>query len=95
MSAYFLKWMPAVDEDLCIGRAASVEACGPKSLELQDRVAVLARPDTCGSEEHCISPCPAAAIQMRWMATTGDKTHGKWRAEVNLAITSSAGGRDA
>lgn len=82
MTAQFFKWLPVVDEDLCTGCAACVEACGPKSLEIVDRVAVLVRPDTCGSEEHCVAPCPTAAIQMRWVAATGDKARGKWRAEA-------------
>jgi NAD-dependent dihydropyrimidine dehydrogenase PreA subunit len=51
------KWLPVIDEDLCTGCAACVEACGPKSLEMDGNVAVLARPDTCGSEEHGIAPC--------------------------------------
>ena len=82
MSVAHLKWLPVVDEDLCTGCAACVEACGPKSLEIRDGVAELPRPDTCGSEEHCIAPCPTAAIQMRWVAAVGDKTRGKWRAEA-------------
>jgi len=79
MAAQSLKWLPVIDEDLCTGCAACVEACGPKSLEMQAGVAVLARLDTCGSEEHCIAPCPTAAIQMAWVKTTGDRTRGKWR----------------
>lgn len=80
MSTRYLKWVPVVDEDLCNGCGACVDACGPKSLEIMDRVAVLARPDTCGSEEHCIAPCPADAIHMAWVEMTGNRTRGKWRA---------------
>ncbi len=74
------KWVPVVDEDLCTGCGGCVEACGPKSLELLGRAAVLVRPDTCGSEEHCIAPCPADAIHMAWVDVRGDGTRGKWRA---------------
>lgn len=95
MSVAYLKWLPVVDEDLCTGCAACVEACGPRSLEIMDRVAVLVRPDTCGSEEHCITPCPTAAIQMRWVQATGDKERGKWRAEASLADSANAVRRDA
>ena len=95
MNVAYLKWLPVVDEDFCTGCAACVEACGPKSLEIVDRVAVLVRPDTCGSEEHCIAPCPTAAIQMRWVQATGDKERGKWCAEASLADSSNAVPRDA
>jgi electron transport complex protein RnfB len=80
VNAQHQKWVPVVDEDLCTGCGVCVEACGPKSLEMQDRVAVLARPDTCGSEEHCIAPCPADAIHMAWVKMAGDLACGKWRA---------------
>ena len=80
MNAPTHKWLPVVDEDLCSGCAACVEACGPKSLAMMNGIAVLARPDTCGSEEHCIAPCPTAAIQMAWVESAGDHTRGKWRA---------------
>lgn len=79
ISAY--KWLPVVDEDLCTGGAAGVEACGPKSLEILDGVAVLVRPDTCGSGEHCIAPCPSAAIRMAWVPMSGQRTCGQWRAD--------------
>ena len=86
-----LKWLPVVDEDLCTGCAACVEACGPKSLKIRNGVAELVNPDTCGSEEHCIAPCPTAAIQMRWVPATGDPARGKWSRELNLADSSNNG----
>lgn len=84
MAAQFFKWLPVIEEDLCTGCAACVEACGPKSLEIRNWVAELARPDTCGSEEHCIAPCPTAAIQMRWVPATGNPARGKWRSATAL-----------
>lgn len=84
MSARFFKWLPVVDEERCTGCGRCVEACGPNSLEILDQIAVLVRPDTCGSEDHCLAPCPEKALQMRWVETTGDKDRGKWRAEVNI-----------
>jgi NAD-dependent dihydropyrimidine dehydrogenase PreA subunit len=73
------KWLPVVDEGLCSGCVACVEVCGPKSLEMINGVAVLAQPETCGSEEHCIAPCPTGAIKMAWVESNGDHTRGKWR----------------
>lgn len=72
------KWLPVVDVDRCTGCGDCVKACGPKSLEIIQQVAVLVRPDTCGSEEHCIAPCQHDAIAMAWMPALGDRTRGKW-----------------
>lgn len=58
-----------------------VAACGPESLELVDGIAVLARPETCGSEEHCIDVCADDAIHMAWVSMSGDGAVGKWRHE--------------
>jgi Na+-translocating ferredoxin:NAD+ oxidoreductase RNF subunit RnfB len=73
------KWVPVVQEALCTGCGACVAACRPNSLEVVDGLALLARPDTCGSEEHCIKPCPEDAIHMAWADMAGDHTRGKWR----------------
>ena len=81
MNLHTHKWLPVVDPNLCTGCNACVEACGPKSLELINKVAVLVRPETCGSEEHCIAPCPTGAIQMAWLEHSGNLTRGKWRPE--------------
>ncbi len=76
------KWMPVVFEDLCTGCGLCVDACGPKSLVMADGIAVLAFPETCGSEEHCISVCPEDAIQMAWLPFSVDRTVGRWSDEV-------------
>ena len=57
-----------------------VEACGPCCLEIVDDIAILVRPDACGSEEHCIEPCRDDAIHMQWVPMKGDTRHvGKWK----------------
>ena len=73
------KWLPVVEEDHCTGCGACVEVCGPRCLDILDGVAVLSRPHACGSEEHCIEPCPEGAIHMRWVPLGGDVTVGRWR----------------
>lgn len=73
------KWVPVIDTDRCHGCNECVLACGPKCLAIVHDVAVLTKPDLCGSEEHCIAPCPSAAIQMAWVAMQGDESVGKWR----------------
>jgi len=73
--------MPEILESACTGCGLCVDACGPKSLAMDDEVAVLAFPDTCGSEEHCISACPEDAIQMRWLPFSGSRTVGRWNVE--------------
>lgn len=73
------KWLPVIDEHLCTGCGACVEACGPKCLRIDDRkIAELFLPDRCGSEEHCIAPCPETCIRMKWVRIEGDETVGKW-----------------
>ena len=68
-----------------------VEACGPKSLIMTDGIAVLAYPDTCGSEEHCISVCRDDAIHMAWLPFSGNRSLGKWSESVErTTITESA-----
>jgi NAD-dependent dihydropyrimidine dehydrogenase PreA subunit len=49
---------------------------------MDDEVAVLALPDTCGSEEHCISACPEDAIQMRWLPFSGNRNVGRWNDDI-------------
>lgn len=73
------KWLPEIAVDLCTGCGDCVAACGPASLALVDKVAVLINPDTCGSEQHCIEPCAHHAISMTWRNATGNKQRGKWR----------------
>ena len=70
--------MPEILEVLCTGCGLCVEACGPKSLAMCDGVAALSFPDTCGSEQHCISACPEGAIRMAWLPFSGNRAVGKW-----------------
>ena len=72
------KWVPVIAEERCTGCGLCVEACGPACLEIVDQVAVLARPDQCGSEEHCIAPCRDDAIRMDWVLMKGDPAVGRW-----------------
>lgn len=76
------KWMPMIVEERCTGCGLCVEACGPRSLAMADGIAVLAFPDTCGSEEHCISACADDAIQMAWLPFSGDQGVGRWNDEI-------------
>jgi Na+-translocating ferredoxin:NAD+ oxidoreductase RNF subunit RnfB len=72
------KWMPVISEE-CNGCGLCVEACGPKSLAIENEAAALVLPETCGSEEHCIGLCPVDAIKMAWVPFEGDKSRGQWR----------------
>lgn len=82
------KWMPAILEDRCTGCGLCVEACGPKSLVMVEVVAVLAFPDTCGSEEHCIAACKDDAIQMTWLPFSGNSNTGRWNEPVESSKNS-------
>jgi MinD superfamily P-loop ATPase len=82
------KWMPAILEDQCTGCGLCVEACGPKSLVMAEGVAVLAFPDTCGSEEHCIAVCKDDAIQMAWLPFSGNRNTGRWNEVVESSKNS-------
>jgi Na+-translocating ferredoxin:NAD+ oxidoreductase RNF subunit RnfB len=85
------KWMPVVLSEQCTGCGLCVDACGPKSLTMVDGIAVLAFPETCGSEEHCISACRDDAIQMASLPFSGDRSVGKW--SENIEQATSAGSR--
>jgi len=50
-------------------------------------IAALVLPETCGSEEHCISACRDDAIQMAWLPHSGDRTVGQWRQEIEKEST--------
>lgn len=78
MSMIRMKWLPVITAEICDGCNLCVEACGPACLEVVDNIAILTRPDLCGSEEHCIAPCPTGAIKMAWVVANGDESIGKW-----------------
>ena len=85
------KWLPVIDDGLCIGCSVCVEACGSRSLDILDGVAVLARPHTCCSEEHCMEACSVACIQMDWRPLTGNRSVGQWTEEMEHSINQSEG----
>lgn len=73
------KWLPTINPERCTGCGRCVTACGPQSLVVAGSVATLMRPETCGSEEHCLAPCPTRAIQMEWVETEPWTPQGTWR----------------
>ena len=75
------KWMPVISAERCTGCGLCVDACGPRSLEMANGFAALTRPDTCGSEEHCIGVCRDDAIAMAWVPFMGTTALGKWTDE--------------
>ncbi len=81
------KWLPVVDADACDGCGKCAEACGPRCLSIVGNIAVLDDPERCGSEEHCIEPCPQNAIRMVWLPWAGDEARGKWQAADALLQT--------
>ena len=87
------KWMPAALAEQCKGGGLCVDACRPESLTMVDGIAVLAFPETCGSEEHCISACRDDAIQMARLPFSGDPSVRKWNENIDQAT--SAGFRDS
>jgi len=73
------KWVPIIDASKCTGCSRCVEVCGVKCLEIAEGIAILPRPDACGSEEHCIAECRDDAIQMAWVPMQGNEVVGVWR----------------
>ena len=78
------KWLPVIVEDACTGCGLCVAACAPACLETQNLVAILTRPEDCGSEEHCIRACPEDAIHMAWLSSEGDPSLGSWRSAEQI-----------
>ena len=81
---YAYKWLPVVIEDSCTGCGLCVQACGPACLETRNLIAVLERPDECGSEEHCIAACPEDALYMAWVPCESNQSFGVWRTEEEM-----------
>ena len=73
------KWVPRIDPSKRTGCRRCVEVCGAKCLEMAEGIAVLSRPDACGSEGHCIAECRDDAIQMAWVPIEGNEAVGLWR----------------
>lgn len=73
------KWLPLVDAGKCTGCRRGVEVCGVKCLKIIAGIAVLPRPDACGSKEHCITECGDDAIHMAWVVMEGNEAVGVWR----------------
>jgi len=72
------KWMPVISPERCTGCGLCVDACGPRSLEMLNGIAVLTGPERCGSEEHCITVCRDDAIEMAWLPFGHQDGIGKW-----------------
>jgi thioredoxin reductase (NADPH) len=56
--------LPVITADECTGCVACVDACNPQCLDMEGGVAVLARPEACNGDEHCVEACPTDAIRM-------------------------------
>jgi MinD superfamily P-loop ATPase len=78
MSNRVYKWVPVVDQEYCNGCGICVNYCTPECLEIIEDKAVLTTSDQCGSEGHCIEPCPEKAINMNWVEITGNNRVGEW-----------------
>ena len=73
------KWIPVVDARKCTGCSRCVEVCSVRCLEIEAGIAALPRPESCGSEEHCITECRDDAIQMAFVPMEGNEAVGVWR----------------
>lgn len=78
MAVVTYKWVPTINKKFCTGCGLCVQACAPASLQLVQETAELLYPDSCGSEERCISACESGAIEMKWIAMSGDDNAGRW-----------------
>lgn len=49
-------------------------------------IAALTGPETCGSEEHCITVCRADAIEMAWLPFGHHDGIGKWSEAITYLM---------
>jgi Fe-S-cluster-containing hydrogenase component 2 len=83
------KWLPVIDAERCTGCNACIDACLQATdplrqemevcLELRERIAVLAHPQACPSDAHCVEVCPDDAMRMRWVPRPVRDALGRWR----------------
>lgn len=55
--------VPLINHDRCTGCELCVDVCPHGALALDDRQAVVARPDRCDYAGYCERICPAQAIE--------------------------------
>lgn len=68
--------VPIIEAALCTGCGLCVEACPTGTLAMNDKLAVIARPQACQYNGHCERICPTRAITrpFQFIFTTGDSS---------------------
>src|SRR5215510_11936724 len=80
---------PVVNASKCTGCSKCVEGCRVKCLEIADGIAVLPQPDTCGSEEHCITECRDDTIHMARVPMEGQRSSGRLALRLMIRFRST------